>query len=307
MKQSDKVGYFKKEINYLKELSFILEEGADEARQIKDKCEQLNLEMDSLLKEVLLSGKYDKKSAILYIQSGAGGRDAEDWVTLLLRMYQRYCEKKRWVFKLISQSFTQAGGPEGRIGIRDVSALIQGKFAYGFLKKETGVHRLVRLSPFSAKGLRHTAFAKVEVLPKVEETDYSEIKLKPDDLKIETFRSSGPGGQNVNRRETAVRITHLPTGLQSSSQVERLQGMNRKIAAQLLISKLVALKEQETERELAKIKGKRLSIEFGHQIRSYVLHPYKLVKDHRTEVETSDVEKVLQGDLDRFIEAEMTF
>lgn len=254
---------------------------------------------------MFLSGKYDKLSAILNIQSGAGGRDAEDWSVMLLRMYQRYTQRKNWTSKILDQHFTEGGGPEGRIGVKEVSMEIKGKFAYGLLKKETGTHRLVRRSPFSAKGLRHTSFSKVEVIPRIEETNVAEIKLKPEDLKIETFRASGPGGQNVNRRESAVRITYLPTGIQAASQVERLQGLNRKIAEQIIISKIVAAREKEREKEIEQIKGKKVSPDFGHQIRSYVLYPYKLVRDHRTNVETTDVGAVLNGDLDAFIEAEI--
>lgn len=246
--------------------------------------------------------KYDKGTAVLSISSGAGGRDAEDWVALLQRMYQRYFESKGWGYKLLAQTLTEGGGPEGRIGIKDITMQVKGKFAYGLLKKETGVHRLVRISPFSAKQLRHTSFAKVEVLPEIKETEVSEIKIKPEDLKIETFRASGPGGQYVNKRESAVRITHLPTELQAASQAERLQGLNRKVAMRILIAKLLQLREQKREKTLEEIKGKMVSAEFGRQIRSYVLHPYKLVKDHRTEVQTSDVDGVLGGNLDLFIE-----
>lgn len=247
--------------------------------------------------------KYNERPAILSIASGAGGRDAEDWAAMLLRMYQRYCQRKNWAFKILSQRFTEGGGPRGRLGLREVSMLIKGEGPYGGLKKESGIHRLVRISPFSAKQLRHTSFAKVEVLPFIKEPEKEEIKIRPEDLKIETFRASGPGGQRVNKRESAVRITHLPTGLKASSQVERLQGLNRKIAEQVLISKLMVLKAEEREKELAQVRGKRVPADFGRQIRSYVLHPYKLVKDLRTRVETRDVEGVLDGDLDRFVKS----
>ena len=276
----------------------------EEEKELEEKVWELEERLKNKEKEIFLSGPYDKRNAILTIQAGAGGRDAEDWVALLAKMYQRFAERRNWKYRILSQNFTEGGGPEGRIGLREISLEIKGKFAYGLLKKESGVHRLVRISPFSAQGLRHTSFARIEVLPEIEESE-SGIKIQPEDLKIETFRASGPGGQYVNRRETAVRITHLPTGITVSCQTERLQGENRKRAMQILIAKLYQLKQKEREEELAKIKGKKVSAEFGNQIRSYVFHPYKLVKDHRTGIETSDVEGVLDGELDKFIEAEI--
>ena len=281
-----------------------LSKSPKEEEELEEKVWELEERLKNKEKEIFLSGPYDKRNAILTIQAGAGGRDAEDWVALLAKMYQRFAERKNWKYRILSQNFTEGGGPEGRIGLREISLEIKGKFAYGLLKEESGVHRLVRISPFSAQGLRHTSFARVEVLPEIEEAE-SGIKIQPEDLKIETFRASGPGGQYVNRRETAVRITHLPTGITVSCQTERLQGENRKRAMQILIAKLYRLKQKEREEELAKIKGKKVSAEFGNQIRSYVFHPYKLVKDHRTGVETSDVEGVLDGKLDKFIEAEI--
>ena len=281
-----------------------LSKSPKEEEELEEKIWELEERLKNKEKEIFLSGPYDKRNAILTIQAGAGGRDAEDWVALLAEMYQRFAERKNWKYCILSQNFTEGGGPEGRIGLREISLGIKGKFAYGLLKKESGVHRLVRISPFSAQGLRHTSFARVEVLPEIEETE-SGIRIQPEDLKIETFRASGPGGQYVNRRETAVRITHLPTGITVSCQTERLQGENRKRAMQILIAKLYRLKQKEKEEELAKIKGEKVSAEFGNQIRSYVFHPYKLIKDHRTGVETSDVEGVLDGKLDKFIEAEI--
>ncbi len=294
----------KKEISDLSSLAKLVKESSSESKEIEEKIEEIASEIRNLEQETLLTGKYDQGPAILTIEAGAGGRDAEDWVALLLRMYQRFAERKKWKYRILSQSFTEGGGPDGRIGMREVSMEINGKNVYGLLKKETGVHRLVRISPFSAKGLRHTSFSRVEVLPVIKE-EMREVKIKPEDLKIETFRASGPGGQYVNRRETAVRITHLPTGIKVACQVERLQGANRKRAMQMLIAKLYNLRQIEKEKELEKIRGKKISAEFGSQIRSYILHPYKLVKDHRTGVETVDVEGVLDGNLDIFIEAEM--
>jgi len=294
----------KKEVDDLTSLLPLIEEGSREEQEVFQEIKRLDSEIERRFQEFYLSGKYDKHSAILSIQAGAGGRDAEDWTTLLSRMYQRWAERKNFRTKVLYQRFGEGGGPEGRIGLKEISMEVKGKFAYGLLKRESGVHRLVRISPFSSKGLRHTSFSKVEVLPKIEESDNINI-IKPEDLRIETFRASGPGGQYVNRRESAVRITHLPTGLQASSQSERLQGLNRKIALQVLTAKLIQLKEKEREKELEKIKGKKVSVEFGNQIRSYILHPYKLVKDHRTGVETSNVEGVLDGEIDEFIEAEI--
>jgi len=254
---------------------------------------------------IFLFGKYDKGPAILSISAGAGGQDAQDWATMLLRIYERYCAFKGFQTKVLHQSFGEAGGPEGRIGTKSVSLEIRGPYAYGLLKKETGVHRLVRISPFSAQSLRHTSFALVEVIPVISKEEEVEIKIKPEDLKLETFRASGPGGQYVNRRETAVRITHLPTGIKVACQSERLQGDNRKKAMEMLYSKLSQLKEEEKKKEISKFKGKKISIEWGNQIRSYVLHPYKMVKDLRTGLETSDIESVLDGDIDQFVEAEI--
>jgi peptide chain release factor 2 len=254
---------------------------------------------------IFLSGKYDKNTAILSMSAGAGGQDAQDWATMLLRMYERYCQRKGYQTAVLHQSFGEGGGPEGRIGTKQASLEIRGDYAYGFFKKETGVHRLVRISPFSAKALRHTSFALVEVIPVISKEEETEIKIKPEDLKLETFRASGPGGQYVNRRETAVRITHLPTGIKVACQSERLQGLNREKAMKVLLAKIYQLKSQKAEKELREIKGEKISAAWGNQIRSYVLHPYCLVKDLRTGAETSDVEAVLDGDLDKFIEAEI--
>lgn len=239
------------------------------------------------------------------IFAGAGGQDAQDWATILLRMYERYCASKGYKTKILSQSFGEGGGPQGRIGTKQVSLEIKGPFAYGFFKKESGVHRLVRISPFSAKSLRHTSFALVEVLPELPKEIEKGIKIKPEDLKLETFRASGPGGQYVNRRETAVRITHLPTKITATCQSERLQGLNREKAMKVLLSRLYQLKEKKRQKKIKEIKGEAISASWGNQIRSYVFHPYKLVKDLRTKVETSDVEGVLDGNLDKFIETEI--
>jgi len=289
-----------KELNDLKELA------AEESLQ-----KELEEGVDSLEKKikkeefrVYLSGKYDSGDAILSIYSGAGGQDAQDWATMLLRMYQRYCQRKGFEVKILSQSFGDGGGPDGRIGTKAVTLEIKGRYAYGFLRKESGVHRLVRISPFSAKNLRHTSFALVEILPEISEA-IEEIKIRAEDLKIETYKASGPGGQYVQKTESAVRIIHLPTGIVVSCQSERSQGQNKEQAMKLLYAKIYQLMEQEKVKELEKIKGKKVAVEWGSQIRSYVIHPYKLVKDLRTDVEVSNVEDVLDGNLDNFIEEEL--
>ena len=262
-------------------------------------------DLEKIEYRIFLSGKYDKGTALLSIYSGAGGQDAQDWATMLLRMYLRYADRKGWKSKILDQSFGEPGGPEGRVGTKSAALEIDGPYAYGFLKKETGVHRLVRISPFSAQSLRHTSFAMIEVLPEISSLEEQELSVKPDELEVDVYKSSGPGGQNVNKRMTAVRITHLPTKITVTAQSERSHAQNKEQAMKLLYAKLYQLKEQEREKELAKIKGKAVSIEWGSQIRSYVLHPYKMVKDLRTNVETSNAESVLDGVLDEFIEAEL--
>ena len=258
-------------------------------------------------KEVLafLSGKYDQGNAILSIFSGAGGQDAQDWATMLLRMYERYCQKKGFKTKIFHQSFGEGGGPEGRIGTKQASMEVRGRFAFGLLKKEIGVHRLVRISPFSAKKLRHTSFALVEVVPEIAKMDEADLKVKPEDIKTESYKASGPGGQYVNKRETAVRVIHVLTGLVASSQSERSQAQNKKKALELLYARLYQLYSQHQKTEISKIKGERVSPSWGNQIRNYILQPYKLVKDLKTGLETTKVEEVLNGDLEAFVEAEI--
>ena len=299
VKVSQELSQLQEEISQLDGLK---EELAGLKEEDLEKFEE-KLEKEEL--KVFLSGKYDKGPAILSVYSGAGGQDAQDWATLLLRMYERYCSAKGFQVKTLHQSFGEGGGPEGRIGIKSATLEIKGNYAFGFLKKENGVHRLVRISPFSAKSLRHTSFALVEVLPEIGKGEEKEVEIKPEDLRVDTYRASGPGGQYVNKRESAVRITHLSTGITVSCQSERLQGLNRDKAMKVLASRLYQLKTETAKKELKEIKGENISAAFGSQIRSYVLHPYKMVKDLRTGVETSDVEGVLDGDLDQFIEAEI--
>jgi peptide chain release factor 2 len=279
----------------------------EELFQIKDEkgIGKLEKRLKEKEKEVFLSGKYDKKGALLSIRAGAGGQDAQDWATILLRMYERYCQRKEFKTNILHQSFGEGGGPEGRIGTKSVTLEIKGLFAFGFLKKESGVHRLVRISPFSLKKLRHTSFALVEVIPKIEDLSLEGINVKTEDLKIDFYRASGPGGQYVNKRETAVRITHLPTGIFSVCQSERSQLQNRKKAMELLCSRLYDFYQKKQQKEISKVKGEKISASWGNQIRSYVLHPYRLVKDIRTKIQTADVEKVLNGQIEEFIEAEI--
>lgn len=235
-----------------------------------------------------LTGKYDKNHAHISIYPGVGGEDAKDWANMLLNMYIKYAQKRGWKVCLID----------------DRTIDVKGEYAYGALKKEAGVHRLVRISPFDVKKLRHTSFALVEVVPELPELELKNLVIPPEDLKIELFRSSGPGGQNVNRRETAVRVIHLPTGFSASSQVERAQSQNREKALSLLKTKLFNLMEERQEKELKNLRT-QVKPEWGNQIRSYVLHPYQQIKDHRTKVTHHQPDKVLGGELDKFIEAEL--
>ena len=250
-------------------------------------------------KKAFLSGAYDRESAVISIYAGAGGDDAEDWAAILLNMYKRAAERMGFSAKLLHHHTNETGGT------KNVTFEVDGKYAYGYLKGESGAHRLVRISPFSAKKLRHTSFALVEVLP--ERVSADEVEIRPDDIDISFIRSSGPGGQNVNKRETAVRIMHKPTNIQVHVDSERSQAQNREKALELLRSKLYdRMRAAETaEGKAFKIEGGAGTAEWGHQIRSYVFHPYQMVKDHRTNVETSDVDGVLAGKLDEFIDAEI--
>lgn len=284
--------------NFEKKLDEFLKRSDDELAAIQGEIRKFREEFDGQYVKIYLSGKYDQANALLYIYSGAGGVDAQDWASMILRMYQKYAEAKGFGFVLLNQTFGEQGGTKSAV------AEITGRNVYGILKGESGVHRLVRISPFSAKALRHTSFALVDVLPEIEES--VELEINPGDLRVDTYRSSGPGGQNVNKLETAVRITHIPTNTVVAVQSERSQAQNKEKAMKVLKSKLANMLEESKVKEISELKtAADTSIEWGSQIRSYVLNPYKLVKDHRTGVESSQPEKVLEGGLDKFIEAEI--
>ncbi|MCC2631133.1 MAG: prfB [Candidatus Paceibacter sp.] len=263
----------------------------------KNRAQAVIKEIQELKAEKEGGGKYDKGNAIMTIFSGAGGDDAEDFSAILFNMYRKFIDGKNWSWALVHENKNDHGG------FRNITIEIDGKNAYGTLKNESGVHRLVRISPFNAKQLRHTSFSMVEVIPKFEKQE--EIDLKPDEIRVELSRAGGPGGQNVNKRETAVRVVHIPTNISVHVTSERSQAQNKEKALLMLKGKIYKRAEEE---RVAKEKGMYISkttdIEWGNQIRSYVLHPYKMVKDHRTDVEIRDVEKVLNGELDEFIEAE---
>ncbi len=265
--------------------------------EVQRDVEQFKADVAQLEKSVFLGGKYDKGGALLFITAGAGGTEAQDWTEMLSRMYRKYAENRGWQVILLDVAYGQEAG------VKNISLEIQGKMAYGYLKNESGVHRLVRLSPFNAKKLRHTSFALVEVLPIINAAQ--EVTINPADLRVDTYRASGPGGQYVNKTESAIRITHIPTGITVACQSERLQGANRDHAMQMLTAKLWDL-EQKKQEELKKSLKTKSEPMWGSQIRSYVLHPYKMIKDLRTGVEEHDTVAVLEGGkLDSFVEAEL--
>ncbi len=269
------------------------EEDASFAGEIEQELNDLQKGIDDLEFKNMLSGKDDRRNAILTIHSGAGGTESQDWADMLMRMYLRWCERSG--FKVTIAELLEGDGA----GIKSATLEIEGEFAYGYLKAEIGVHRLVRISPFDANKRRHTSFASVFCIPEID--DDIEIDINPADLRIDTFRSGGKGGQNVNKVETAVRITHIPTNTVAACQSERSQNQNKVNAMKLLRSKLYQIEVEKQNAELDEIEKTKMKIEWGSQIRSYVFHPYNMVKDHRTDVETSSVQDVMDGNLDEFI------
>ena len=284
-----------KKIKDFNELLVLSGDDQEMIAQIKAEVDTLAKEIEQLEIQSFLSGSFDKSNAILSINAGAGGTESCDWASMLLRMYTRWAEEHKFSVKCLD---ILAG--EGA-GIKNATLQIEGDMVYGYLKSERGVHRLVRISPFDANKRRHTSFASVDAIPEIE--DDVAVEIKPDDLKIDVFRSSGPGGQSVNTTDSAVRITHIPTGIVVQSQNERSQQQNRLNAMKVLRAKLYEARELEKENTLNKEAGQKQKIEWGSQIRSYVMHPYTMVKDHRTDVETGNVAKVMDGGLDEFMEA----
>lgn len=259
-------------------------------------AEKLKSKMDDFELQLMLSGEYDANNAILELHPGAGGTESQDWASILLRMYTRWAEDQGYKVEVLDYL------PGDEAGVKSVTLLIKGHNAYGYLRAEKGVHRLVRISPFDASGRRHTSFASVDVIPEISEDD-SDIEVRPDELRVDTFRSTGAGGQHINTTDSAVRITHLPTGIVVSCQSERSQIQNRAVAMNLLKARLAEKRRQEREEELAELRGEQKDIGWGSQIRSYVFHPYSMVKDHRTNEEVGNVHAVVDGQLNPFINA----
>jgi len=281
-------------IAYLKEIHELADEEPDLAEEVTKEYDLLKQELEDFQLQLLFNNEEDYQNAILEIHPGAGGTESQDWAEMLLKMYLRWAERRGYRVSVLDYQRGETAG------IKSATLLIQGPYAYGYLKGEKGVHRLVRISPFDANRRRHTSFAAVGVLPEMKDV---EVEIKPEDLKIETFRSSGAGGQHVNKTESAVRITHVPTGIVVVMRSERSQHQNRENAMRVLKARLYDYYRRRQEEKLKELAGPKSSIEWGHQIRSYVLYPYKLVKDHRTGYQTSNAEAVLDGELDEFIKS----
>lgn len=286
----------KSQLDDIEVLKDIMEEDdIESANEIIQTIKSIEHEIEDYNMKILLSGEYDKNNAIVTLHVGVGGTDANDWTEMLLRMYTRWCENKGYSVETIDL----IAGDEA--GIKSVTLKVTGEYVYGYLKAEKGIHRLVRISPYNANGKRQTSFASMEVLPEL--TKEQDITIRPDDLKVDTYRSSGSGGQHINKTDSAVRITHIPTGIVVQCQNERSQFSNRETAMEMLKSKLVELKERAHKEKIEDLTGELKDMGWGSQIRSYVFHPYSMVKDHRTNVETSNVNGVMDGDIDLFINA----
>jgi peptide chain release factor 2 len=268
---------------------------ADDMSGLAAELDVLQKKADELELATLMSGAYDNSNAILAINAGAGGTDSQDWAQILLRMYSRWAESKGFSLEIPELNYGEEAG------IKGATLYISGPYAYGYLKTEAGIHRLVRISPFSSEGKRHTSFASVEVIPEI--TEDVKVEIDPNDLRVDTYRASGPGGQNVNKVSSAIRITHVPTGIVTQSQSDRSQHANRETALRLLKARLFEMMMEQRKDKIEELRGEKKKIEWGSQIRSYVFQPYTMVKDHRTGVEVGDVQRVIDGDLDPFIEA----
>jgi peptide chain release factor 2 len=275
------------------------ESDAELSKELDASVRSLDADVEKLELAALLSGSYDAADAIATINAGAGGTESQDWAEMLLRMYSRWTEREGFGFEVDDIQHGEEAG------IKSATFTVTGTNVYGLLSAERGVHRLVRISPFDAQKRRHTSFASLDVIPMLEESDEEDIEIPPDELRIDVYRSSGPGGQSVNTTDSAVRITHIPTGLVAACQNERSQLQNKVVAMRILKARLAELERQRRDEEMAAIRGERKSVDFGSQIRSYVLAPYQMVKDHRTEAEVGDPQRVLDGDIDSFIEAEL--
>ncbi|MFN2641850.1 MAG: peptide chain release factor 2 [Actinomycetota bacterium] len=290
----DRLWSHREDLALLNEMALTEDDSSVEG-EIAEGLKQLRTEMDDLEVRTLLGGEYDERDAIISLHPGAGGTESQDWAEMLFRMYLRWAERRRFEVDVLEAQ------PGDEAGLKSATLVVKGRFAYGLLAAERGVHRLVRISPYDAAKRRHTSFASIDVVPVIEEDDA--VEIPPDDIRIDVFRSSGPGGQSVNTTDSAVRITHMPTGLVVTCQTERSQLQNRTVAMRVLKARLAERMREERVAKIEELRGERRDIAFGSQIRSYVLHPYRMVKDHRTGTESSNVDAILDGDLDDFVRA----
>jgi peptide chain release factor 2 len=299
--QVDRYDRLDSSLQNLEAMDELLEDEADQdlTKELEGGLDRLERELETVELTALLSGPYDDHDAIATLQAGAGGTESQDWADMLLRMYARWAEKQGFRMEVDEIH------PGEEAGIKSATFMLHGPNAYGLLSAERGVHRLVRISPFDAQKRRHTSFAALDVIPLLERSEEEEVEIPEEDLRIDVFRSSGPGGQSVNTTDSAVRITHLPSGIVVACQNERSQLQNRAVAMRILKARLAELERRRREQEMNELRGERKAVDFGSQIRSYVLAPYQMVKDHRTEVEVGDPSRVLGGDIDRFIEGEL--